>query len=400
MVAKPAPAATSSRVNRSAEQTLDSIANGVYIYRPGELVWFSKGAAWGLAVICKRHVANSKARYLLQPLSHPLRHPSAVFRDQDLIRPWLAWSVPGTTHAKIANYTYEQVPWERVIRGEFGTGDAEVDGSILAAKTIDASYSFFDPLDMPTAVPGTVYYTGMFLGAEKIWVGEPVRLRSMNDDVVILVVQQIIERTTTTPPYVTLVGDIYKFVEMPTPYRDRKDWPSPNLPPRMVADLRFRNEVSDDAKRGVWHEWKLLQTMAQKTLPDVKGRWYETRVLLPILREVEYQNDVSKGITSDVGMWMNGRGDNSSGPGQRKKNRLDTLGKAVPQDTKISLGRNGPPSEDVFPSEQQLVQVSQAPSNQGQYGPVGGTAEGEMDEFMNLDHTTDHHEFYGNTMQH
>jgi Transcription-silencing protein Clr2 len=385
---------------RSPEQNLDAEPNGKYLYRPGELVWFNKGAAWGLAVICKRQIINSIPRYLLQPLSHPLRHCSSLIKTQDLIRPWLAWSVPNTTHPQISNLAYDQVPWERVVKGELGAGDPEVDGSILAAKAIDGSYTLFDRLDIPTAAPGEVYYSGMFLGAEKIWVGEPIRMRGANDDVVVMVIQQMIERTAATGSIVTLVGDIYKFVEMPTPYKDRSEWPTPKLPPRMVADLYFRNEVSNNAKKGVWYEWRLLEPMARKQLTEVKGRWYETRALLPILRGVEFQNDIAKGITSDAGVFMNARGDSSNRPGQRKRNRLDTLGRAVPQDLKISRGLNGSPADDTFPDEHQDIQSTRRPANLGQFGSTGGATVGDLDQFMNLDHGTENQDFYGNTMQH
>ena len=351
------PALTAGK--QSAEQKLDEEPNGKYLYRPGELVWFNKGQAWGLAVISKRQTLNNKPRYLVQPLSHPLSHPSYQIKDQeDQIRPWLAWSVPVTTHQPIRNLTYEQVPWDRVVRGELGQGDATVDGSILAAKAIDGSYSLFDRVDNPLAAPGEVHYNGMFLGAEKIWVGEPIRLRVPGDDIVVLILQKLIERTA--PPSVsdvTFVGDVYKLNAMPTPYKDRSEWPTPNLPARMVADLRFRNEVADAAKKGVWYEWQMLEVGARRGIPDVKGRWYETRTLLPILRGAQqFQEDITTGGMLDASMWMNGRGDSSILTGQRKKNRKDTLGRAVPAEFKVSRGLDGAQADDLFPDSQQTLQ--------------------------------------------
>ena len=357
-------------VKQFAEQKHDSEPNGKYLYRPGELVWFNKGQAWGLAVISKRQTLNNKPRYLLQPLSHPLSHPQWQIKDQeDQIRPWLAWSVPETTHQQIKSMTYEQVPWERVQRGDLGEGDAVVDGSILAAKAIDASYSLFDRVENPLAGPGEVHYNGMFLGAEKIWVGEPIRLRVPGDDIVVLILSKLIERTT--PPSgsnITFVGDIYKLNAMPNPYKSRSEWPTPKLPARMVADLRFRNEVADAAKKGVWYEWQLLEVGARRGIPDVKGRWYETQTLLPILRGVhQFQQDITTGGMLDASMWMNGRGDSSILTGQRKKNRKDTLGGAVPADFKVSRGLDGPVADDVFPDAQQSQQPSLVHSDIAQY---------------------------------
>ena len=350
--------------------------NGKYLYRPGELVWFNRGAAWGLAVIAKRQLINDKPRYLVQPLSHPLQHLQPQIKDnEDDIRPWLAWSVPNTTIAQLKNATFETTPWDRVIRGEFGSGgDPQVDASILAAKMIDASYSLFDRIET-AAGPNEVYYKGMFLGAEKIWTGEPVRLRVQGNDIAVLIIDKMIERSTTSPPAssVTFIGDIYKFVEMPMTYKSRAEWPTPALPARMVADLRFRNEVADDAKRGVWCEWRLLEPAAKKGLSDIKGRWYETRALLPALRTLsQYQQDLLAGNASDTGMWMNSRGD-SSGAGTRRKNRKDTLGASVPGDFKVSRGLDGSPGDDLFPDMHPSQPAAQPRFSDG-------------DQFMDLDH--------------
>jgi hypothetical protein len=319
------------------------------MYRPGELVWFNKGVAWGLAVIGKRNFQNGRARYLLQPLSHPLKHPEVQIKDQEeAIRPWLAWSVPPTTHSAISHLTYEQVPWDRVLRGEFGNGDAEVDGSILAAKAIDASYSLFDRVDSLSSGSEEVHYNGMFLGAEKVWVGEPVRLKGVNDEMVVMVIQKMVEKTSDSS--VTFIGNVYRYSDGPNPYDDPKDWPTPDLPPRMVADLRFRNETANKAGRRILSEWKLIERAGKRELNDIKGRWYETRTLLPILRGVEhFQQEIRQGITSDAGLWMNNRGDNSSGVGRRRKNRRETFGAAVPSGFSVSRGLDGPPADDVFP---------------------------------------------------
>ncbi|KAH8808918.1 transcription-silencing protein Clr2-domain-containing protein [Xylogone sp. PMI_703] len=355
-VPRPKPSAlVAASSHRSAEQELDGMANGMYTYRPGELVWFMKGAAWGLGVISKRQILNNKPRYLLQPLSHPLRHPPAQIKEGDnVMRPWLAWTVPSTTHPQIRTVPYDEVPWERVLKGEFGPGDAEVDGSILAAQAINSSYSLFDRIDNPLAVPGEAHYRGMFLGGEKIWVGEPVRLRGIGDEIVVLIIHKLIERTTQSPPtsIVTVVGDIHKLVSMPNPYKDRTEWPVPALPDRMVADLRFRNEVADSAGRRDWLEWRLLEPAARRGLSDIRGRWYESKTLLPIIKPPEFvQQEMARGEMSDTGNLLNTRGDGFAALLKRKKNRKDTFGRAVPDDLKVSRGLDGPESDNVFPDE-------------------------------------------------
>ncbi|KAH8651624.1 transcription-silencing protein Clr2-domain-containing protein [Tricladium varicosporioides] len=386
-VPQPPPAQASSK---SMEQRLDGEPNGKYLYRPGELVWFNNGMNWRLGVIAKRELQADKPRYLLQPLSNPYQQqPWQIKDDEESIRPWLAWSVPNTTIPAIQNLTYDQVPWDQVVRGELNQGQAcdyVVDGSILAAKVIDASYSLYDRIENALAGPGEVHYNGMFLGAEKIWAGEPVRLRVPGNDIVVLIIHKLIERTT--PPstsIVTFIGDVYKFVEMPMPYKNRADWPTPALPPRMVSDLRYRNEVADNVKKGVWYEWRLLEPAARRGLSDIKGRWYETRTLLPILRGVQkYNQEVAGGITSDAGAWMNGRRDKNNNPETRKRNRRDTFGRAVPDEFKVSRGLDGHPSDNTFPDA----------------NPPVSFVESDIDQFMNLDQAATGHEYYGNNMQH
>ena len=69
---------------------------------------------------------------------------------------------------------------------------------------------------------------------------------------------------------------------------------------------------------------------------------------MPVLRGVaQFQADVAKGITGDAGLWMNGRGDFTTG-NIKKRDRESTLGPSVPQGTKISRGLDDP-AGDRFP---------------------------------------------------
>lgn len=342
----------------SEEQNADRqpVPINKFIYRPGELVWFNNGSNWRLGVISKRNCKpNFPPRYLIQPLSNPEQYQELRIKEQDALRPWLAWSVPETTNPDLKNMHYDAVPWDRVVRGEFDNGrspDYVVDSSILAAKKIDASYSLFDRIENAVVGSGDIAYNGMFLGAEKIWSGEPVRLSGYGSDIVILIIDRMIERIGSQPN-VIFIGDEYKLVEMPSHSRTSSDWAkySHNVPPRMITDITFRNDVA--ARKGIWYEWRLIATPSTKSLKDVKGRWYETQTLLPILKTPQkYHADLLLGLTSDAGEWMNGRRDNNNIPDQRQKNRRSTLGRSVPDDFKVSRGLDGATEDDVFPDEQ------------------------------------------------
>ena len=400
---------------KSLEQEQDA-QYGKYIYRPGELTWFNRGSAWGLSVIVKRDLfkdqrGQDRPRYLVQPLSHPFSHPATkIISSEDDLRPWLAWSAPGPTHQALAvsNYDYKGVNWKDVVEGRYGVGDAEVDGSIYAAKMIDDSFTLIDPLSNNTTTTGERSYNGLFFGGEKIWVGEPVRLRLGNGHDV-MITHQIIEKlkqnsTSISSASVHVVGDVYRYTTIPYTL-GQEPAENPNLPMRLRQDLNYRNRVSIASKRTISF-WKLYQPATRIGITDIKGRWYESSILLPVLHGVaSFQQDVQRGEITDVGTWINGRGDANSAPGKpgsRYKDRLEAFGKAVPTGTKISKGLDGPTEENVFPAaatNPSGMQVAPTMATQsgvqgsaGQGQPqqhvqvqVQGVGDGDIEQFMDMD---------------
>ena len=350
----PSSAVTSSTplpAFRSKEQEVDSLYRR-YIYRIGELVWFNRGSAWGLALVVKRDVnklaqqqgKNSTTRFLVQPLSHPHSHPDCkLVSSEDALRPWLAWSAPAPTHRALAGKSYAAIDWKGVLAGHFGQGDAEVDGSILAAKQIDESFSLLSPLANNTLTTGERTYLAMFLGGEKIYVGEPVRLR-INQGQDVMVIHEIIEKlkpnsTNVALATVHIVGDLYRLITVAYESSNLKHITNPLLPSRMKADLEFRNNVTSPTKQ-IHSYWKLLQTSVRLTIADLKGRWYESSVLLPVLRgSSAFAADIQRGDITDVGDWINGRGDANGAAGKvgvRYRERLEAIGRAIPP--RLSLG--------------------------------------------------------------
>ncbi|KAL8731615.1 MAG: hypothetical protein Q9166_003303 [cf. Caloplaca sp. 2 TL-2023] len=394
-----------------------------YLFRPGEVAWFNRGNAWGLSVILKRTLARDlqnpnrdRAKYLVQPLSHPLHHPpTKIIESEEGLRPWLAWSPPNPTHPGLASasgLTYHTIDWKGVTLGRYGQGDAEVDGSIFAAKAVDNSFSLFLPLANNTVTTGERIYNGLYLGGEKIWTGEPVRLR-IGSGQDIMVIHSIIERlkpgsTSTSSATIVLVGDIYKFSTLSLqPGVEPPD--SRHLPLRLRQDMEYRNRATIPIKRTMSF-WKLAQAQARLAITDVKGRWYESSALLPILRgRDDFSQDLTRGEIGDAGQWMNARGDcnvvNGVLPkaGMRVVDRLEAFGKSIPLGTKISKGLDGPQEDQMFPKEnaapqgQQQVQV-QIPMNtlpipmdgvQEEVGKKGvenqGVSDGDIEQFMDLD---------------
>lgn len=405
---------------RCFEQDQDGQWNK-YLFRPGELAWFNRGNAWGLSVILKRTLTRDsqhqdRAKYLVQPLSHPLNHPAIrIIETEDGLRPWLAWSPPSPIHPGLAStqgLTFNTIDWKAVSEGRYGQGDAEVDGSIFAAKAVDDSFTLFEPLANNTVTTGERIYNGLYLGGEKIWTGEPVRLR-VGSGQDIMVVHSIIERlkpgsTSTSSATIYLVGDIYKFSTMQLlPGIEPPD--NRHLPIRLRQDMEYRNRATIQTKRTLSY-WKIVQAQARVPMTDVKGRWYESSTLLPILKGPDdFSRDLQRGEVGDAGQWMNARGDCNVVPGNlapragtRHVHRLEAFGKSIPAGTKISRGLDGPPEDQVFPSTASLAAAAAAAvaaEGQGQGGPmqgieeeglkgakeVAGVSDGDIEQFMDLD---------------
>ncbi|KAF2494002.1 hypothetical protein BU16DRAFT_619196 [Lophium mytilinum] len=372
---------------RSRDQQFDAEYNR-FIFRSGELVWHNRGSAWGLGVIIRRWMQTELRNYLIQPLSHPLQHPHTSIIDQEsLLRPWLAWSAPPCTTPYLLSRSllYQQVDWHGLLTEKYGHGgDVEVDASILGAKAIDGTYTPFELLRTSVTQNGFEerYFNGMYLGAEKIWAGEPVRLRigSGSD---IMIVTAILERrqpqTTSssavplpTPTVAYFVGDVYTFISRTSPSRTQvPDIPNFSaLPLRVREDLRWRNSLTLPAL-GSYGLWNLVSPQARVEITDIKGRWYESSMLAPILQpDSDCRAEVVRG-NGDVGTWMNSRGDSSNAL-NRIDQRVSAFGGAVPHGTNVVDGIDPPPPPPPQPLQQQ-------------HQPALSGDVAMLDDYLNLD---------------
>ena len=417
---------------KTTDQHIDRQYN-TFLYRAGELVWFKRGMAWGLGAVLRRWVTSSNQyNYTVQPLSHPFQHPPSVTKSSDAeLRPWLAWSVPRYTNEALNNMPepprYENVDWQGIAQKRYGNGDMEVDGSILAAKSVDSSYTPFLPTRNSEPEPGVTetHYDGMFLGAEKMWVGDPLRLQSANGTDV-FVLHSIVERKRVTATNgqlpqssVHLIGDIYQLqqapranLNIPTPASPANN---PHLPQRLTEDLAFRNARSI-ATRNVESFWKLTTTNSRINLNDIKGRWYEASLILPILQQQVFEDAARKGEIREATLWMNSRGDciNANRPTSAprlprqnnfKSTRLEAFGRSIPPNAGIRDGVDQPLPDNVDPALEGMtsqvsmdidprfdtadsntdgdeIRVSRPGESQEHLGNPGG---GGIDEFMDLD---------------
>ncbi|KAF2268713.1 hypothetical protein CC78DRAFT_350986 [Lojkania enalia] len=378
---------------RSIDQQVDSQYNK-FLCRTGEVVWFyrERTKAWGLGLVVRRWIpkdGSSNRAHLIQPLSHPYMAPEKeVITLDNKIKPWLAWSAPSCTYSLLQQnnaLTYEQVDWNALLSGHYGNGEAEVDASILAAKAVDETYTLFERLKTTTSNLGHEerHWNGLYFGAEKIWNGDPVRLR-IGSGADIMVVTDIIERIIQLPSNgpnpsissnIQLVGDIYTYATLPAPDPSNPPQPaqSTNIPLRMREDMRWRNQtLIPDTQTTAY--WKLISSQSRLDIVEIKGRWYETSLVY-----VDSFHKAVKNNEGGNGIWMNSRGAAAGlvGAGTRKEERVEAFGNAVPKNTTLVEGLDPPPEVD---------QQKRPPANEMQHLELSNADGGfALDDFMNLD---------------
>ena len=411
---------------KAQDQHIDRQYNA-FMYRSGELVWFKRGQAWGLGAILRRWMPSpNQYHYTVQPLSHPFGHPPSVTKSSIAdLRPWLAWSVPRYTNDALNNMPepprYETVDWQGVAQKRYGNGDLEVDGSILAAKSVDSSYTLFSPNKTVENEPGVTetHYDGIYLGAEKIWVTDPLRLHP-GSGTDILVLHSVIERKRisamtqqTLSQSVYLIGDVYQLQQVshsnPDVLTPASPANNPQLPQRLTEDLAYRNARSIHGQSTASY-WKLTSVNARLGLDDIKGRWYEASLILPILQQGIFEDASRRGDIREATLWMNSRGDciNSNRPSsaQRlprqnnlKATRREAFGRALPPNAEIRDGIEPPLPDNVDPALEGMASQSSmdidprfdTADNNTDSDEIRVSRPSEMagnsgiDEFMNLD---------------
>ena len=405
----------------SEEQRLDAESEKL-IFRPGELVWNdrSEGQAtsWGLSVITARslirspHSSQLYPHYTVQPLSHPYHSPPAITLTQPaFLRPFLAWSTPKLTHEYLRTHavTYSEVDWLGILNNLYGEGDAQVDGSILGAKAIDASYTLIQSLTTPNASNPfqPTHYNGIFLGAEKIWLGETLRLHPIGsnsdeetdpDIQTIMILHQLTSTPLRRPTAVGkthdihITGDIYLFRTTPLLPTSVPPQANPHLPRRLVADLAARNSASrSHAKHPQTTACVLAHSQLRLPISQVKGRWYESSLLLPMLQgKEEFQRKFARGQMDDVGRLLNPRGLGMEGE-VRVEERVRAFGQAVPRGV-IVRARTEVVEESVLGVGGQAFPMDPALLGQGGGGrsmevenaQAEGVQEADLEEFVDV----------------
>lgn len=172
------------------------------LFRRGEMVWYQQGPAWRIGLI--RHVGPEPVpNYTVIPLGHALLDVPDVPKQQSQMRPFLTFSVPSISIPLLQESFFSQVNWQALLADPTYANRSEVIGleaSKLAALEIDGSWSTFNRLASgPKQPKNQSSYGGVFLGAEMIRLGDPVRPKDKNRGSLLEVTEISVTAATSVP---------------------------------------------------------------------------------------------------------------------------------------------------------------------------------------------------------
>ncbi|GKT48602.1 uncharacterized protein ColSpa_08783 [Colletotrichum spaethianum] len=318
------------------------------LFRVGELVWFQMASGWRLGIVSVTAPTNQKPgvkpEIQILPISHQLFNQSPIQTLEATARPFLAFSVPNVSIPELQNKAYDEVNWEAFLRSltPEDTHRREVallDSSKMAAQKVGVSFSVFSRI-AENEGGKKIDYHGIFLGAERIELGDVLRVRispeqnlsaaANNLPDALLALREICTAPIDVPGMAFFKGDIYQpLTGDNAPATDAATTvPEDKLPRPLREEMVFRKKFAP-AER-----WRcvLLKQNAVLREPDLKGRFYATHRLLPLLDgQAKVAAEAQQGIVRDVQQRLNQRIDTfkTAYIGQ-KRSRADTIGPALP----------------------------------------------------------------------
>ncbi len=351
------------------------------VFRVGELVWY-KHMAWRLGVViditpkpgtvAHPGASDSSYHFTLAPLGHAQLEQPTLIKDCQSMRPFLTFSVPNAGMDELRDKTFDMVNWSALtarLTLEPDPAKREVDRQVLGleaskmgARAINDAFSTFDLLAQGTSPDGAVriqHYGGLYLGAELIRVGDPIRVTVPQPDSTapplpadanpVMLISEIQILTAISPPggapargaTVHFRGNLYRTVRSHTTHPlPQGAVPADSLPPAFAEELALRNAIERD-KTMRW-SWALVSAAAGPVRcaePDVQGRFYVTDKLMSVIDPGKLQEWVQRGVLEEAPAYLNNR--THSGSGQfagRRMGRRAMLSEAVGVEFRVPLG--------------------------------------------------------------
>ncbi|KAK4099670.1 hypothetical protein N658DRAFT_567977 [Parathielavia hyrcaniae] len=354
------------------------------VFRVGELIWY-KHAAWRLGVVLaitpkpgtplSPGSSDSSYHFTLAPLGHALLQQASIVKDCQFMRPFLTFSVPNAAMDELKDKTFETVNWSALAaryaqepdpsKREVNRQILGLEASKMGARTINDAFSTFDLLRQGSTPDGALYvqhYRGIYLGAEMVCVGDPVRIASdappaqqpdhhqpapdANPNLVMLITEIQVHTPSSPPsarPTLQFKGNLYRTVRLPAANNNNTTIPQGLVPvpaeslgPAFVEELATRTAIERDTS--VRWAWALVgrQSQAQqgggvlRAEQDVLGRFYVTEKLMSVIDPQRFQAWVQRGLLEEAPAYLNNRGHSGGGiyVGRRAA-RKATLGEAV-----------------------------------------------------------------------
>lgn len=174
------------------------------MFRRGEMVWCQQvvGAGWRIGVI-REIRPESASPYVVIGLGHSSLAIPDSERNLLQLRPFLAFSVPAISVPEIRDNDFNKVNWQGVLSNPQYSGEMiGLEASKLAALEIDGSWSTFNILKAGPKQPKNInMYGGVFLGAEMIRLGDPIRPKDKTRDTLLEITEiSVTESTVQTDP--------------------------------------------------------------------------------------------------------------------------------------------------------------------------------------------------------
>ena len=328
------------------------------LFRTGEMVWYQIARNWRIGLIagaCTHPNYPNQRAYEIVPLGHASAPAPNVAKLVAEMRPYHAFTVPGATIADFRPLGFDGVPWQAYIANHPAQRDVIIlDASKLGAARINTSHSLFSQLD--DGCGSTTRYGGMFLGPERIEVGDVVRVQhpstpSDNDPNTLLGIRDIFT-TLSNPDTIYVRGSEFVIAPMANNTTAASVVPLNKLPLALREEITWRERIrqlhapsQQNQPQGTRYVALLSQADVVHREPTIRGRWYPANQLLPISKPDSYQAALQHGRLDDVVTYLNSRTDSmqqqqqqqlSQGLGQqqyvgRTKSRLEAAGQAVPE---------------------------------------------------------------------
>lgn len=318
------------------------MTNQANVFRVGELVWY-KHTAWRLGIVLviapKSNTPATMQReenynFLLAPLGHALLGQQNVLKEASEMRPFLTFSVPDISIAELRDKSFSEVDWHSFVSRYAPDPDPAkrtrklevigLEASKMAARFVNASFSTFNLFSGPPIVTGQnsylTKYGGVYLGAEMICLGDPIRVatddqQQQSGDAVstVMIVQEIhLNTSPNAAPSLKFFGSIYQLRRI-DPSSQADPSADQDLSLACLDEVTFRNDLAaggsttNTATTGVRWKWAALEHNTSRGEADVQGRFYVTHRLMRIVDPARLQQAVQQRALEDAQAYLNGR---------------------------------------------------------------------------------------------